>query len=165
MYLDIIRLYTAAKDFEIAQKTLTEFETRFADFRNYPDAALKLADAYIAAGKAEKEREIYQNLLDFLGKSPADKFPYFFAPASGTDITQIKPETEDFRTDSNPGIRISKPVREDDYYYPRPKKFVSHLFPQKSSISYGQVLSRLVSSLAAENKTQEILARYADEIA
>ena len=67
MYLDIVQIYTAAKEPEIAEKTLTEFAEKFENSSNYAQFALKLADAFIAVKQPEKAREIYQKVLDFLG--------------------------------------------------------------------------------------------------
>ena len=68
MYLDIVRLYTAAKETEIAEKTLDEFAEKYSGSKDFADAALKLADAYVAVNKEEKAREIYQKILDYLGR-------------------------------------------------------------------------------------------------
>jgi cellulose synthase operon protein C len=68
MYLDIVRSYAARNETEIAEKTLVEFEQKYESSSDYPDAALKLADAFSAVKKDEKEREIYRKLLVYLGK-------------------------------------------------------------------------------------------------
>ena len=70
MYLDIVWLYSTTKDDEkeIAEKTLDEFAEKYAESKDFADAALKLAEAYTARGKEDKTREIYQKILDYLGK-------------------------------------------------------------------------------------------------
>jgi tetratricopeptide (TPR) repeat protein len=68
MYLDLVRLYTATGETEVAAETLAEFEKRYADAPQYADVALRLADAYIAADKSEDERATYQRIMDYLGK-------------------------------------------------------------------------------------------------
>ncbi|HEX8637694.1 MAG TPA: hypothetical protein VF692_06515, partial [Pyrinomonadaceae bacterium] len=73
MYLDIVKLYAATGETEIAEKTLNEFAERFENARDYADAALKLADAFAATEKPEKTREIYRKALDYLGKNQKSK--------------------------------------------------------------------------------------------
>jgi tetratricopeptide (TPR) repeat protein len=151
MYLDIVRLYTASGDTEIAEKALSEFAGVFQNSSDYADAAMKLADAFIAAGKPEKAREIYQNALDFLGKNQKSKRKNFA-------------ETESSRND---GINIPnpKPTPKNDYYdYEEKKIFRDYLARKNSEITYEEVLETLVASLAQEKKTAEILALYSNEI-
>jgi cellulose synthase operon protein C len=169
MYLDLIRLYTASKQLEIAGQALAEFEQKYTDFRDFPDAALKLSDAYIAAKKFEKEREIYQKLLDFLGKSDRPKFPpdASFNLTERTDPTQERPPVSPTPPSTNEGINISTAPKTDDDYYrsERPQIYRDHLSTGRVEISYADVLSRYVGALARENKIQEILDLYADETA
>lgn len=167
MYLDIIRLYTNSKNLEVASKTLTEFEQKFADFRDFPDAALKLSDAFIAVKQFEKEREIYQKLLDSLGKNDKPKFPALISQNNSktNDLTQIKPTIASYPPISNEGINISNTGKTNDYYYNSVPKYKNFLSSETVDISYSKVLSRYVASLARENKTQEILNFYANEIA
>jgi tetratricopeptide (TPR) repeat protein len=68
MYLDIVRLYAAAKEPQIAAETLAEFEGRYGDAPQYAEVALKLADCYVALGKAEEERATYGRIMDYLGE-------------------------------------------------------------------------------------------------
>src|SRR5581483_5527062 len=69
MYLDLVRLFLAEKDATRAEQTLSEFETRYRDARQFPQVALKLADCYIESDDYQKERALYQRLLDYLGKN------------------------------------------------------------------------------------------------
>lgn len=168
MYLDIVRLYTNAENLEVAEKTLSEFEQKYADFKDFPDAALKLADAFIAAKQFDKEREIYQKLLDFLGKTDQPKFPDSTLPteSENADLTQVKPQISSVPPESNQGINVSKPKKRDDYYYYEPPPVYSDfLSAETSEIAYSEVLTRFVGSLGRENKTQEILNLYAAETA
>lgn len=167
MYLDIIRLYTSSNNPEIAAQTLTEFERKFAGFKDFPDAALKLSDAFIAARQFEKEREIYQKLLDFLGKSDKPKFPAFFSSndAETNDLTQNKPPISAYPPNSNEGINVSPVKKTSGYYYDQPKNYRNFLTSERNEIFYSDVLSRFVASLARENKTREILNLYANETA
>lgn len=163
MYLDLVRLYTNSNNLELAAQILAEFEGKYADFKDFPDAALKLADAFIAAKKYNREREIYQKLLDFLGKSGKQKFPV--SNTENGDLTQIKPPTVAYPPKSNEGINVSTIQKMNDYYYDKPKNYTNFLSTERSEIFYADVLSRFVASLARENKTQEILNLYADETA
>jgi tetratricopeptide (TPR) repeat protein/Flp pilus assembly protein TadD len=164
MYLDIVRLYTNSSNLEVAQETLTEFEDKYTNFKDYADAALKLSDAFITAKKYDKEREIYQKLLDFLGKSEKAKFPELYSNETN-DLTQIKPAIESYPPNTNEGINVFTKQKSTDYYYETPKNYRNYLTKVQSEISYADVLSRYVASLARENKTQEILNLYADETA
>jgi tetratricopeptide (TPR) repeat protein len=156
MYLDIIYLYTAEKDFEIAQNTLNEFEERFKDSAEFPSIAMKLADAYVVFWNSEKEREIYQKVLDYLGSKRNEKNPFISFETSENSFANL-----------NMGIKIptEKAESEDSYYYSPPKTYTNFISKTEPKITYEFVLNRYVSSLAKEKKTQEILALYNNEIA
>ena len=166
MYLDVVRLYTNFGKPEIAAGVLEEFAQKHSDFKDYPDAALKLSDAFIAAKQFDKEREIYQKLLDFLGRSGQPKFPFASQPES-SDLTNIRPAILAYPPRSNEGIDVSpaKQTSFDNYYYKKPSNYRNYLSSEPDEISYADVLARLVASLARENKTQEILNLYAGETA
>lgn len=165
MYLDIVRLYTATGEIEIAEKTLGEFAERYADSSDFPATALKLADALAATNQAEKERGIYRSLLDYLGKqneSLAPETPFNAAISSAPDalILEIAPSRND-------GINIPKPqaTPTPDYYYSEKKSiFRDHLARAGGEITYAEVLEKLVAALAEERKTPEILELYSAEI-
>jgi tetratricopeptide (TPR) repeat protein len=165
MYLDIVRLYTATKETEIAEKTLNEFAGRFENASDYPAVALKLADAFTATNQTEKEREVYQKILDYLGKNRQPKRDsragFDLSNNSSSKIYGIAP-------DRGAGIKIPKPeaTPTPDYYYDEPEIiFRDYLARADSAITYAEVLERAVASLARENKTAEILALYSNEIA
>jgi len=164
MYLDIVRLYTATKETEIAEKTLNEFAGRFENASDYPAVALKLADAFVATNQTEKEREVYQKILDYLGKNQKPKRENFagsnFSNNSNSKIYGIAPER-------NEGINIPKPeaTPKPDYYDEPEITFRDYLARANSEITYAEVLEKSVASLARENKTPEILALYSAEIA
>lgn len=155
MYLDIARLYIHEKDFEIARNTLAEFEERFKNSAEFPNIALKLADAYTIAGKFEKEREVYQQILDHFGSQRNIKNPL---------ISDFGQNETDFSA-LNKGINIptEKDENSEDYYAP-PKIYNDFISQNEPQITYKFVLNRYVSSLAREKKTQEILALYNNEI-
>jgi tetratricopeptide (TPR) repeat protein len=155
MYLDLVHLYTATGDTDVAGETLAEFEKRYADAPGYPDVALKLADAYIAAGKPEEERATYQRILDYFGKQRRDGVPLMTGtgqPGDGanpgarhavldisSEPTEVKPTPVDGKTLSHPGIEIPKESDEEsEYNYPSGSKYINHLgqpVPYKSSSS------------------------------
>src|SRR5437868_3616158 len=66
MYLDIVRLYTATGEPEVAANTLAEVEQRYADAPQFPEVVLKLADCYITLEQYDKERALYPRILDYL---------------------------------------------------------------------------------------------------
>ena len=126
MYLDIVRLYTATKETAVAAETLAEFENRYADAPQYPEVALKLADCYIAAGKFDEERALYQRILDYLGQHrqegtplvPSSAQPQITAanapvPALAIDSepTEVKPSVSYYPI-SNAGINIPDETRQ-----------------------------------------------------
>ncbi|HQU83018.1 MAG TPA: tetratricopeptide repeat protein [Pyrinomonadaceae bacterium] len=165
MYLDIIRLYTATKETAIAEKNLNEFAEKYADLKDFADAALKLADAFVAVKNEEKAREIYQKILDFLGKQ--EKFQAVEKQKSYVDFDSETVETpKNTKFERNQGINIPTDEKpKNEYYYDEPEiSFNDHLARNENEIFYAEILAKLVASLAKEKKTAEILALYSNEI-
>ncbi|MDQ6788339.1 MAG: tetratricopeptide repeat protein [Acidobacteriota bacterium] len=167
MYLDIVRLYTATKDTEIAEKTLNEFADRFENSTDYPGAALKLADAFTTVKNEEKARQVYQKALDYLGKQgkvrAAKKVEdIVFSDDSGEEVSTTKPNC-------NEGINIpnEEEAPKTDYYYDDEKTtaFHDYLGRKDDAVTYQEVLEKYVASFANEKKTADILALYSNEIA
>jgi cellulose synthase operon protein C len=122
MYLDIVRLYAATKEPKIAEETLSEFEGRYKDAPQYAEVALKLADCYIALGRTEEERAVYQRIQDYLGERR--ERGSFLVPAAGqsqggaedgapsttldiySEPTETKPSLAAYPPQSNPGIDV-----------------------------------------------------------
>jgi cellulose synthase operon protein C len=144
MYLDLVRLYTATGETEVAAQTLAEFEKRYGDAPQYADVALRLADAYIATGKYEEERATYQRILDYLGKKRPEGVPLM--PGSqpfgddanrrerhqvldiSSEPTEVKPSPADNNAASHPGIEIPREnVEENDYSYSADSKYGDYL--------------------------------------
>ncbi len=148
MSLDLVRIYTDAKEPEIAAKILDDFAADYENSKDYADAALKLADAFAAIEKSEKTREIYQKVLDYLGKNAAGKLQ--------TETIENDAPSKDSTNNSDDSTdRNDDPAIADNDY----------LGAKKSVVTYQNVLAKLVSSLAAEKKTGVILDVYAAEIA
>ena len=63
MYLDIVRLYTATEQIDIARQALDEFSTRYKRTNDFRAVALKLAFAYAELKQVDKTREIYREVL------------------------------------------------------------------------------------------------------
>jgi tetratricopeptide (TPR) repeat protein len=122
MYLDIVRLYAATKEPQVADRTLAEFEQRYEDAPQYVEVALKLADCYLALGRYEEERAVYQRVMDYLGKKrePEKRLvPTMSQPQTGvedgeqagalniySEPTEIKPSIVEYPPQSNRGIDI-----------------------------------------------------------
>jgi cellulose synthase operon protein C len=131
MYLDIVRLYTAAKEPEVAAPALAEFERRYADAPHYAEVALKLADCYVLLGRHEEERALYQHVLDHLGQHRDAKAPLVpVSPQSVSDAdalsepTGIKPALEEYPPRSNQGIKATdEDAEDDDDYYRRSNSY------------------------------------------
>lgn len=155
MYLDLIRLNVFQNELIIAQQLLNEFEQRFENSEDFTNVALKLGDAYIAIGDFEKEREIYQKILDYIGRNR--KGQKYLIPISNDieEPTSTTPTTIKYSADSNSGVNMSS-----DIY----KKYNDFLDQNQKNITYQQILTRFVSSLSTDNKTKEILSLFANEI-
>lgn len=196
MYLDIVRLYTATGEPQVASETLFEFERRYADAPQYPQVALKLADCYLLLKRHDEERALYQRVLDHLGERRTKDAPLFPAHArndsSGaqtvertffSEPTENQPATAGYPPKSNQGIRVPDEETENtsEYYYDPPPAFRDFISPVSNDdadddetesasethaerVAYADVLARYVASLAQQNRTQEILALYGNEI-
>lgn len=167
MYLDIVRLYATTGETGIAERTLAEFEARkeFENSPHYPLVSLKLADAFIAAKNYEKERAVYQKLLDYSGKKQIESGQPLVFVSSDAEPSQTKPTLVNFPPKSNQGIDVSeKKASLDDYYYYRePQKYRDFLANKNETVTYSEVLNRLVTSLNGEKRSSDILALYAAE--
>ncbi len=138
MYLDLIQIHTKAKDPESAEKLLDEFASRYENAKDFPRVALKLADAFIIAEKPEKEVEILQKVLDFLGKQGM-----FFSAEKIADKVQT----------------------ESPKYYENNQKTYADVFGNKSEqVTYVDILARYIASLSKEKKVAKILEIYSNEI-
>jgi tetratricopeptide (TPR) repeat protein len=144
MYLDLVRLYTATGETEVAAATLAEFEQRYADAPQYADVALRLADAYIAAGKSDEERATYQRIMDYLGKKRPQGMPLM--PGSqqmsddenrsarrqvlniSSEPTEVKPSPADYNATSYSGIEIPRESGDEvDSSYSQDSKYEDYL--------------------------------------
>jgi len=177
MYLDIVRLYTDDKNLEIASQTLAEFEQRYTDAPEFPEVALKLADAYIATKKFDAERALYVRILDYLGQHRAKDKPLVHTANTTADHneqtqalnalsepTTVKPSVIAYPPISNPGVNYT--TGEDSYNNKSSyaDQFIDSDNDRASAVDYETVLQRYVSSLAKDDCTSDILALYANEI-
>lgn len=165
MYLDVVRLYTALENKEIAEKTLDEFAASYEQSKDYADAAGKLADAYLVAKREDKARETYQKMLDYLGKQKmfraAEKFDSDenFESSEENSENQITPERNQQSVFSSPTN-----TNYNSYDDRSETVFNESLTPKDEEITYADVLEKLVALLAKDKKTAEILALYSNEI-
>jgi tetratricopeptide (TPR) repeat protein len=133
MYLDVVRLYAAAKEPHVAETTLAEFEQRYGDAPQYAEVALKLADCYLLLGRHEEERAVYRRVLDYLGKRRDENGPlvpatrqatgagsYTGASASLSEPTEILPSIVEYPPKSNPGVKVDEGTKTDPYDYGGP---------------------------------------------
>jgi len=140
MYLDVVRLYTAAKEPQVAAAALAEFERRYGDAPQYAEVALRLADCYVLLGRHEEERDIYRRVLDYLGRSRADGKPLlpsagraaeagstepFNAPQS--EPTEIRPSFVNYPPPPSPGIRVREEGGTEPGYYYEGTAYTDHL--------------------------------------
>jgi tetratricopeptide (TPR) repeat protein len=168
MYLDIVRLYTATKDIKVAAETLAEFEQRYGDAPQFPEVALKLADAYITVQKFDEERAVYQRILDYLGQhrikgaalvsrseSITDKpTPIAYPPISNRGIEIPGASTDGILILTTRGVTLSRIISNPQPMNPS----------RKARLPYETVLARYVTSLDNAHRTADILALYSAEI-
>ncbi|HYG80098.1 MAG TPA: tetratricopeptide repeat protein, partial [Pyrinomonadaceae bacterium] len=188
MYLDIVRLYAATKEPEVAAATLAEFETRYADAPLYAEVALKLADCYVALGKTEEEQALYQRVLDYLGKKRAAGAwlvpAAAHARASGDEATVLNVYSEP--TETKPSVTYDPAMSNRGIYIPTEQeegadaaagdgdggRYTDYLASlrrpagdaSEEGVTYSEVLERYVASLARKNKNDAILVLYANEV-
>lgn len=166
MYLDVVRFYSAAKQTEIAEKTLNEFAEKYETSEDFASAALKLADAFVAVKREDKAREIYRKILDYLGRQNKMRAPEKEPEIDFNDDSteKINPKNVGSR---NEGINIPSETPKDnyDYHYDETPKLNDYLARKKEEIFYCEVLEKIIASLAEEKKTSEILKLYSEEIA
>ncbi|MBC7798091.1 MAG: hypothetical protein H7Z37_14550, partial [Pyrinomonadaceae bacterium] len=158
MYLDIVRLYTATKDTETAERTLNEFASKYDNSTDFPAVALKLADAFAATKQTEKQRETYQKILDYLGKQGKTASPE----------TRI---SRDEKSNRNAGINIPAEKKDGEkssnfnsYYSTSKRGFRDYIGRKNLEITYSEVLETLVESFAKQKDTSKILELYSREI-
>jgi len=178
MYLDIVRLYTESKDLDVASETLAEFEQRYTDAPEFPEVALKLADAYVVTKKYDAERAIYVRILDFLGQHRAKDRPLIHRESADqnqqtqalsalSEPTTVKPTVIAYPPISNPGVNYTADDESAGDYRSH-SSFSDQLAISEeddaNQVDYETVLQRYVSSLAKDNRTSDILALYASEI-
>ena len=168
MYLDLIRLYTASGKEAIAAPLLAEFEQRYRDAPQFPAVALKLADCYVRRNDYEKERALYQRLLDYFGQRRDQEHPLVPAQAELEELTVQKPALVSYPPSSNAGIRQNDGSEADDPYGRivrfRPLALSAEPHTDAEEIDYASILSRYVASLARENRAADILTLYGNEI-
>lgn len=167
MYLDIVRIYANEKEPEIALKTLDEFAANYDNSKDYTDAALKLADAFEIVKRPEKTREIYQKVLDYLGKNRHGALKIEAAETDATENETTGDETGGQANLSSNGMGSGGSTSNDEYSDHASAKIVfdDYLGTAKSKNTYADVLTKLVASLSGEKKTAEILQLYSNEIA
>ncbi len=166
MYLDIVRLYTATNETEIAGKTLSEFEQKYETVENYPQAALKLADAFVAANQPAKEREIYQKVLDYLGKQGKILAPPNKVKFQSSDRVKVQNQIREIGQTDGINVPAKEKPDENNYYEESlTSNFHDYLDRKDNEITYAAVLERFVNSLAEEKQTARILELYSNEIA
>ncbi|MBX7219970.1 MAG: tetratricopeptide repeat protein [Blastocatellia bacterium] len=165
MYLDIVRLYISVNDTRIAGETLAEFEKRYADAPEFPTVALKLADCYIALQQPENEQAVYQRILDYQGKNRKPGTLMLQVKTELEELTEVAPTVPAYPpVASNRGIALTLPESSSESSSENGESSETDSLVNQSETSYQTVLGRLVSSLAKQNRTQDILVLYGREI-
>src|SRR5205085_11465939 len=139
-------------------------------------------DCYITLEQFDKERALYERVLDHLAahqragvplvpdmrqaQAAADKANQTRTLNFSAEPTETKPTPIAYPPDSNPGIEIpgtSQTTNENYYYYNR-QRHQDHLAvptarwrerrdERVSSVTYAEVLERFVASLARDERT------------
>lgn len=167
MYLDLVRFYSSVKQTEIAEKILNEFTEKYEHSKDFPSAASKLADAFIAVKREDKAREVYQKTLDYLGKQNKPLAPKKEFEESLNDLSESKIDAQNI-VSRNEGINIpvaATNTEYENYYVEETPELNDYLARKNDEIFYSEVLEKYVASLASEKMTAEILKLYSDEIA
>ncbi|MBV9924579.1 MAG: tetratricopeptide repeat protein [Acidobacteria bacterium] len=182
MYLDVVRLYTAAKEPQVAEAALAEFEQRYGDAPRYAEVALKLADCYVLLGRHEEERAIYRRALDHLGNrrdAGRPLVPSEQTSASLSEPTETRPTLAAYPPKSNPGIKADEEEKAAPYsYYERSSSYRDFMASEERwQHSEGDEAQSDEASTAAEESEDEgtvsnvkvtysdVLARYAASLA
>jgi len=170
MYLDLIRLHTTAAEPEVAARLLAEFDQRFGDAPQFAEVALKLADAYIVRQEHKREWEIYQQILDHLGKQRKNG-ERLMPVSGGEEPSGETPAQVSYPPNTNYGYDAGDAVNErenNDYYSPtsrfRAVRLTQRKKPTTASVTYPMVMLRYATSLARENRAADVLALYSAEI-
>ncbi|MCI0666149.1 MAG: hypothetical protein L0220_34280, partial [Acidobacteria bacterium] len=151
MYQDLIGICTDGGETEIAAGLLAEFEKHHLDAPVYPEVALNLAETYMNRRDYQREREVYQKILDYLGSRRKSGIPLVHSSAaSGIEESNSKIPSQPQNTDQgSSGNTEFRPVA---------------LAQPAERVTYAGVLERYVTSLARENRTAEVIGLYANEI-
>lgn len=186
MYLDIIRFYTRQGNTKIADETLIDFEKRYKNSEQFAEVAMKLADVYILNKDRDKELAVYQQVLDYLGKTAkvgqlltttrhhkAKRHHSYNNDDESeentnnnnsliVDPTETKPTTK-FES-LNDGIKATQEApNNNEYYYNNSENFADYL-GEIQSIDYVTVLNRYIFTLNQDNRTKDIIDLFNREI-
>src|SRR5262245_1631322 len=133
MYHDLIVMYTDAGEAEIAAGLLSEFEKRHLDAPLFPEVALKLAECYMKRRDYQRERAIYQKILDYLGSRGKSGIPLVHSN-SASGIEELNSKFSSQSPDANPDSSSG------EHFRPVP------LARPKERVTYAGVLERYVTS-------------------
>ncbi len=166
MYLDVVRLYASNKDVDISSQTLGEFEQRYGDAKEFPEVALKLADAYSALGRREEEKAIYQKILDYFGQHKKEGEQLVQSAEISEPTTTSPQNLLNYPFNTNQGTTAAKqPVTTNNNYSYNPTGYSDFIGDDAGEyVSYQNVLARYVSMLNQEKRTADIIALYANEV-
>ena len=170
MYLDLIRLHTSGKETKLASALLAEFDKRYGDAPQFAEVALKLADAYIQTGDHAREREIYQRLLDHLGKQRKSGQP--LVTTTGVAEPSIeRPNATGYPPPTNIGYGVNDAFDDGEENYRlnsstrfRAVALTGKRKSQAQAVTYEMALARFVASLMKENRAADVLALYSAEV-
>ncbi|HMY76476.1 MAG TPA: hypothetical protein PLQ88_31950, partial [Blastocatellia bacterium] len=168
MYLDLIRVHVSGRETVAAAALLQEFSRRYSDAPQFAEVALKLADGYIQQGNHQREREVYQRLLDHLGKQRKADQPLVYAFGSD-EPTQVSPPIASYPPNTNYGYSHGDALETERSYYSESRRFrpvalIRRGAQNSDAVTYSVVLSRYVASLMLENRTADVLALYSAEL-
>lgn len=71
MYADLMQVYAQMDQPKLVDKLVAEYQQRFNGANDYAEVGLEMADIYLSMKETAKAQQLYQHLLDYIGKHRA----------------------------------------------------------------------------------------------
>ncbi len=175
MYLGVVSVFATMGEHKLAIEAGREFQQKFLASPSYVDVTLSIADSYVALKDRTNERATILPLLDRLAKSrprgtalipsSSKRWAYIISPTIDTIFDKIKYNLEAYSdtyepaSDKTDNSDDSESSGDDEEYGSDDSSST-----EKKGATYSSVLERYVSSLATDDKQQETVAFFWNEI-
>lgn len=173
MYLGMIDAFAGFGEHRIASELGMEFQAKFLHAPEYAEVSLKVADSLVALKRRDAERAVLAGLLDHIAVGMPARMPLLPASAirwqynpSGSEDEWIQAEDSEERV----SYQVFDPAERNGYspgyspYIPPEYSYAGREIAPARSVTYGQVLERIVASYAAGRKREDILRFFWGEI-